>query len=202
MPLSVQDWVSDAAKLPRRAVAGMLFGLGSAVLGRRAEAKSKRPPSCSPQGSTAPPDDPLKQHDITFDDTQANWDEWGRLIYGWASDPKSTPPQTVGALKKDMKNITGVIILGSDNRTVSWPRYFYDCDDDKPLVLSLPNWQMVRDDGDALTGLPTSGGTHTYPLPVFYDGFFVNQQRKALTQAQLLALGKCRLGEYIINECM
>ncbi len=60
---------------------------------------------------------------------------------------------------------------------------------------------MVQDDVDALKGL---GNNATYPLPPFYEKIFgqPKTQWAQLAQAELLQLGHCRLGEYIINECM
>jgi hypothetical protein len=86
----------------------------------------------------------------------------------------------------------------SDNRHIDWYRYN---DHGQPLRLPLPRPEMVDCDVARLKALPANSN---YPLPAFYGDIFGKPpaQWAPLSQTQLLALGRSRLGEYIINECM
>jgi hypothetical protein len=109
-------------------------------------------------------------------------------------------------------NIQNFHVMGDDSnspqgRKFNIDKYSDNCSNE--LNLLGPSEEMIKADVALLQSLtPNPNSTHTYPIPSFYlDMFEVapggsSVQLKQLSQQDLLRLARCRLGEYIINECM
>ena len=78
---------------------------------------------------------------------------------------------------------------------------FVDYDDDK-LYIPLPSTTMVLNDESDLRAIAgRSPGQRQYPLPNFYAIAFGGATEVDLSESEMLALGRRRLGEYTIQEC-
>jgi hypothetical protein len=205
MSESKRNSAANVAELSRRALAMLLLGLGSTLLGQRAEAARPhdRGPDCYNPGTNPLPDKD-REHDISFADTEANWKEWGNLVDGWVRNP-SSQPRDVKELKMQMTGkITDFLVMGKDNRSIDMRPYNFKCQ--QPLRLPMPSLEMLENDVHTLKELlaASSGRGIPYPLPKFYEKMVADKTKWNLitNEAELINYGKQRLGEYLINECM
>lgn len=116
---------------------------------------------------------------------------WGQLLKAWAKGDKPKPA-TLQELADQMveagmtrptfpPHLTTVTFVQSA-KTV--------------LTINLPNKEMLAE------GEATIEQAGAYPLPHFYDKFYVNPQRRTdLLSAEKKQLHGARVGEYSINSC-
>lgn len=138
-------------------------------------------------------------HNITITDDNANWRRWGALVLDWVATPASQPT-TVTQLRAAMA-AAGVAgnVVGAGTRGVTCVNYT----DAGSIIIPLPTPAMMIADETLLDGIATAPvGQRRYPLPTFYSVLFGGNPRVDLTAAQLRTMGRQRLGEYVINECM
>lgn len=138
-------------------------------------------------------------HNITITDDNLNWRRWGALVLSWVDTP-ANQPTTVGGLRAAMAaaNVAGTVV-GDAARGVTCVNYT----DDGNIVIPMPTPAMMTYDEDLLEAIAMGPvAQRLYPLPAFYSVIFGGSPRVSLTKAQLLTMGRQRLGEYVINECM
>jgi hypothetical protein len=138
-------------------------------------------------------------HNVTINDTPANWLAWGNLVLGWINGTK-TLPKKVSELNQQMvdEGVNG-LAQGKPGRGVSFVVY----PTDGAIVIPLPNPPMVQNDADYLASLTNNGANSAaYPLPTFYSLCFSAAQPAQFSLQQLLDMEARRIGEYVINECM
>jgi hypothetical protein len=140
-------------------------------------------------------------HSVAFDDTDGNWLAWGRLVDDWIDHPANRP-HDIGGLEAQMtkEHITGIQLAGhpvpnpNPNRPVNINTY--NNAPPGPIVIPVPTQAMRDADRRKLIG------PSTYPLHSFYTTIFGNAPTRAFNTAGLVEMAQCRLGEYVINECM
>ena len=139
----------------------------------------------------------MANHNVNFDDTDANWLAWGKLVNDWV-DHQANRPHKVDELRAQMTTagITGIVLVGGNNRPVNVNTY--NSDASGPLVIPVPTPAMVAADKTYLDGIAPA----PYPLPSFYSTIFGGAPKVTLTQNMLEFMQLRRLGEYVINECM
>jgi len=147
---------------------------------------------------------PRDKHNVYITpDTDDNWHRWGQLVVGWitntvpeptvvGSDGITNPPPTSGLWKEVLDRGIQAKIVGNPNRKVKIQPYPAD------LFIPLPIRTMYDIDLAQIQGAPAS---RPYPLPSFYDRIY-NGTRRNLSQAEREYIMACRIGEYVINECM
>ena len=66
----------------------------------------------------------MANHNVNFDDTDANWLAWGKLVNDWIDHPANRPHQVSG-LRAQMTTagITEIVLAGADNRPVNVNTY-------------------------------------------------------------------------------
>jgi hypothetical protein len=137
-------------------------------------------------------------HNINIEDDNDNWTRWGDLVKGWI-DNAAIRPATVGALRSAMAT-AGVIgiVEGADSRGITYAGY-----GGANITIPLPTQDMVQFDEVLLDGIAMHPpGQRHFPLPTFYVVAFGGQPMVDLGIAELRAMARRRLGEYVINECM
>jgi hypothetical protein len=139
----------------------------------------------------------MANHNVNFDNTDANWLAWGKLVNDWVDHPANRPNK-VSELRTQMTTagITGIVLVGTDNRPVNVNTY--NSDASGPLVIPVPTQAMVAADTAYLDGIAPAA----YPLPSFYSTIFGGTSGVTLTKNMLELMQFRRLGEYVINECM
>lgn len=138
-------------------------------------------------------------HNITITDDNLNWRRWGALVLSWVASPASQPT-TVGQLRAAMAaaSVAGTVV-GNATRGVSCVNYT----DAGDITIPLPTPTMMTFDENLLDTISTGPvAQRLYPLPAFYSVIFGGSPRVSLTNVQLRTMGRQRLGEYVINECM
>lgn len=140
-------------------------------------------------------------HNVSIDNDNANWGRWGDLVNGWINGTVTRRPTTVAQLRAAMTT-AGVhgTVQGAANRGVTFVNYNAATG---PIIIPLPTAAMVAADEDLLNTIATQPiGQRRYPLPTFYAVAFGGAAMVDLSQSELRAMGRRRLGEYVINECM
>jgi hypothetical protein len=140
-------------------------------------------------------------HNINIQDSNSNWTHWGNLVKGWIDGTITPRPTTVGQLRTAMTG-AGVIgtVKGDPARGVTLVDYNPVTG---PIIIPLPTKEMVEIDEDLLVWISMRPSAYRqYPLPTFYAVAFGNAAMVPLTQSELLEMGRRRLGEYVVNECM
>ena len=148
---------------------------------------------------------PKPKHTVHFDDTPDNWLKWGTLVDGWIFNDPPNRPNNVGELEDQMvgKNITGIELAGSAapvsaqerRRPVNVVPYNNGAG---PIAINIPHKLMAQADKDWLQTI----GNSPYPVQSFYSAMFGGAAPATLSSAELEAMRKRRVGEYVINECM
>jgi hypothetical protein len=147
-----------------------------------------------PEGEAKMPLDIRMQVDIQ--DDAENWRRWGDLVRSWIFN-KSTRPKTGADMQAQMNTNDVVGQVPDPARNVE----FVDYDDDK-LYIPLPSETMVLNDEALLRAIAARPpGERQYPLPNFYAFAFGGATEVDLSENEMLALGRRRLGEYTIQEC-
>jgi hypothetical protein len=80
----------------------------------------------------------------------------------------------------------------------------YDASDDAQAVtITIPSIDMIKQDQDFLEAA-WNAGRRDYPLESFYDAMYDGPKRRFTAEEDeyFKKMGKRRLGEYVINECM
>jgi hypothetical protein len=128
---------------------------------------------------------------VNFNDTPDNWRLWGQLVELWVRNlqPK---PETVETLVRQMAEhgIKGASVLGPPDLKVT----FY-VPGDNDLTMMLPSREMLRQ------ARKTVHAGESYPLPVFYDAAYTGP-RKGFTCDEDTLFVACRVGEYVITQCI
>ena len=142
-------------------------------------------------------------HSVVFDDTDGNWVAWGKLVDDWV-DNVPNRPHNIGDLEAQMTayHITGITLAGhpvpNPDPTRPVNVNTYNTSSAGPIVIPVPTAPMRDADRNTLRALLS----HTYPLPSFYTTIFGNAPTRVFSTAGLIEMAQCRLGEYVINECM
>ncbi len=133
---------------------------------------------------------------VDIQDDAENWRRWGDLVRTWIFNEAPRPKTgTEMQLQMDKNNVVGTV--PDPDRPVE----FVDYNDDT-LYIPLPSQTMVlNDESHAARHRGTSPGQRQYPLPVFYAIAFGGATEVDLSESEMLALGRRRLGEYTIQEC-
>lgn len=141
-----------------------------------------------------------RQHNIEITDNPGNWLRWGNLVIMWIKG-EETRPRNVGDLKTMLTGyrIDYDIIRGGDGRTVDIVDY--DSTGARTITIPLPTMQMVDDDRRYLRE-EWDAGRRDYPAPTFYDMMYDGPRHAFTDPDDFKKMGKRRLGEYVINECM
>jgi hypothetical protein len=119
---------------------------------------------------------------------------WGKLVKSWIKGT-ATKPGNITELKAQMSavglatdanhipaSITGLAILDYDKHL---------------LMIRLPPKDLVEA-SEQTFGTPAGA----YPLPSFYDAFYVNAARRNnMTPEERKKLHDARIGEYTVNSC-
>ena len=135
---------------------------------------------------------------INIQDDAENWHRWGTLIRSWACGTGTLPADTT-ELKAQMDSAGVAGSIPGPARTVTFVAYNGN---PGPLVIPLPTCQMITDDENRLANIATSTPGHRqYPLPAFYAVAFGGTPKVDLSADEMLAFGRRRLGEYVIEEC-
>jgi hypothetical protein len=134
---------------------------------------------------------------VQIQDNAANWQKWGDLVRSWIfhSNPR---PATTADMQTQMYDYQIVGHVPGPIRPVQ----FVDYSNTAPLYFPLPTQQMVIDDETklhAIAAMPP--GQRHYPLPTFYAIAFGARPEADLSDTEMLAFGRRRLGEYTIQEC-
>jgi hypothetical protein len=147
---------------------------------------------------------PRDQHNVDIvPDTNDNWHGWGQLVVDWITGAAITPDHigNVNGLpgvparslrKQTLDRSIGARLVGSDNRHVKIEPY------PSELFIPLPLQAMFQHDLDEIRG---GAAQRPYPLPSFYDLIY-NGPRRNLSADERQYIMTCRIGEYVINECM
>jgi len=143
---------------------------------------------------------PRDHHNVYINpDTDNNWHLWGQLVVGWITNTVPRPtvvgsrnPPTSGLWKEILDRGIQGNIVGNPNRVVRIQPYPPD------LFIPLPLRPMYDIDLAEIQRAPAS---RPYPLPSFYDRIY-NGPRRNLSQADREYIMACRIGEYVVNECM
>lgn len=142
-------------------------------------------------------------HNIDIVNTAANWLRWGELVLHWINDPTDRP-QTVRDLRLAMaaNNVQGTVWAGNPDDPDRDVR-IEDYPGTGPIIIPLPTPDMIaRDVAILRRHWEKPPGQRLYPLPNFYAAVYGGAARVDMTEAQMKAMAKRRLGEYVINECM
>jgi hypothetical protein len=133
---------------------------------------------------------------VDIQDDPDNWLKWGELVRSWVFQPNTRPANTAD-MQTQMNDSQIVGHVPGPTRPVK----FIDYDDDK-LYFPLPSTTMVLNDESELHVIAGHGqGQRHYPLPTFYAIAFGAKPEVDLSDTEMLAFGKRRLGEYTIQEC-
>jgi hypothetical protein len=133
---------------------------------------------------------------VDIQDDAANWLRWGELVRSWVFD-RNTRPATTADMQIQMNDHHVVGQVPGPSRPVK----FIDYDDDK-LYFPLPSTTMVLNDESELHVIAgRAQGQRHYPLPTFYAIAFGGAPEVDLSDTEMLAFGRRRLGEYTIQEC-
>jgi hypothetical protein len=137
-------------------------------------------------------------HNVTIDNDNANWSRWGDLVSDWITGTVPRPT-TVGQLRAAMTTagIHGAV-QGAPNRAVNLVNYNPATG---PIIIPLPTAAMVAENEALLNTISMRPiGQRRYPLPTFYAVAFGGAAMVDLSQSELHAMGRRRLGECVINE--
>jgi hypothetical protein len=137
-----------------------------------------------------------------YPDHDDNWHRWGQLVTEWISgrvplpdhigDKNGNPgSKALGLLKQMLDHNVQAKCIGKPDRQVEIKAY------PGHLFIPVPGLGMYNQDWKVITG----GKPRPYPLPSFYDRIY-SGPRKVLNVADRQYIAVCRLGEYVINECM
>lgn len=144
-------------------------------------------------------------HNIDIVNTPANWLRWGELVMHWIDDPTDRP-ETVRDLRLAMANATPPIqgtVWAGDPDDPDRPVRIEDYPGTGPIIIPLPTPDMIARDLRILRRhWERPVGQRFYPIPGFYAAIYGGVAKVDMTEPQMRALAKRRLGEYVINECM
>jgi hypothetical protein len=133
---------------------------------------------------------------VNIADDADNWRKWGDLVRSWIFDPHTRPDDTAAMQTQINNNQIDGHVPGPVRKVK-----FIDYDDGK-LYFPLPSETMVlNDEADLHAIAQRQQGQRQYPLPTFYAAAFGLASKVDLNDAEMLAFGRRRLGEYTIQEC-
>jgi hypothetical protein len=128
---------------------------------------------------------------VNFNDTDENWRLWGELVALWVRNfqPK---PDTAATLVDQMTahGIKGASVYGPPDLKVT-----FRVAGKNDLAMMLPTREMLKQ------ARMTVHAGESYPLPVFYDAAYAGP-RKAFSADDDTLFVACRVGEYVISQCI
>jgi hypothetical protein len=127
-----------------------------------------------------------------FQIREADKKVWGVLVKAWAKGEKAKPAN-LDELKQHME--------AAGMSPLPYPDYLkglvFVQNDKHVLTVRLPPKELVEAGEAAL-----DAATGAYPLPAFYDEFYVNNARRTnFSATERRELQSARIGEYSVNSC-
>jgi hypothetical protein len=133
---------------------------------------------------------------IDIADYPDNWKNWGDLVRKWISNQLPLPADTT-AMQAQISAAGVDATIPGPPRAVEFVPY-----NPNALQFMLPTDSDVTDAEAELSNIATQqAGQRQYPLPSFYPIAFGGAREVDLSLDELLAFGRRRLGEYVVQEC-